>query len=90
VDVFPHRDWQVALASGAQGKLWTGLDDRKPPITYDTPQGDDMRALPYVLALIVVVVGVDVLFLRGNTGLRLIVNIGIVALFAIAYLVFRK
>jgi hypothetical protein len=44
----------------------------------------------YVFALVVIVVGVDVLFLKHDTGLRLIVNIGIVAVFAASYLLFRK
>jgi hypothetical protein len=44
----------------------------------------------YALALVVVVVGVDVLFLRHHTWLRLIVNIGIVLVFAAIYFGFRK
>ena len=44
----------------------------------------------YVLTMIAVVVLVDVLFLRDKFGLRLWVNIGIVALFAIFYLLFLK
>jgi hypothetical protein len=44
----------------------------------------------YVLAMVAVVVGVDVLFLRRQFGPRLIVNIGIVVVFATVYLVFLK
>jgi hypothetical protein len=44
----------------------------------------------YVLALIVVVVGVDVLFLRHHFWARLIVNIGIVLVFAAFYQRFLK
>jgi hypothetical protein len=44
----------------------------------------------YVMALVVIVVGVDVLFLKHNTWLRLVVNIGIVAVFAALYFWFRK
>jgi uncharacterized membrane protein YfcA len=44
----------------------------------------------YVLALIVVVVGVDVLFLRHHTVERLIANIGIVLVFAAFYFAFFK
>ncbi|HEX4216534.1 MAG TPA: hypothetical protein VIA06_24720 [Candidatus Dormibacteraeota bacterium] len=48
----------------------------------------------YVLALVAVVVGVDVLFLRHHLWLRLIVNIGIVivfaAVFALLYLRFLR
>ena len=44
----------------------------------------------YVLALIVVVVGVDVLFLRNRLWERLLVNVGIVLVFVAFYLRFMK
>jgi len=44
----------------------------------------------YVLALVAVVVGVDVLFLRHHFWPRLIVNVGIVLVFAAFYLRFLK
>jgi hypothetical protein len=44
----------------------------------------------YVLAMIGVVVGVDVLFLRHDFLIRLLANIGIVAVFAGFYLRFLK
>ena len=44
----------------------------------------------YVLALIAVVVGVDVLFLRNRFWERLIANVGIVLVFAAFYLRFLK
>jgi hypothetical protein len=44
----------------------------------------------YVLALVVTVVGVDILFLRQHTFARLIVNVGIVLAFAAFYLTFVK
>ena len=44
----------------------------------------------YVLALVVVVGGVDVFFLRHQFWVRLIVNVGIVAVFAACYLAFLK
>ncbi len=44
----------------------------------------------YVLALIGVVVGVDVLFFRHRFWERLIVNVGIVLVFAAFYLRFLK
>lgn len=44
----------------------------------------------YVLALIAVVVGVDILFFRHHFWARLIVNIGIVLVFAAFYLRFLK
>jgi hypothetical protein len=44
----------------------------------------------YVLALVAVVVSVDVLFFRHHFVGRLIVNIGIVLVFAAIYLTFIK
>jgi uncharacterized protein (DUF983 family) len=44
----------------------------------------------YVLALVAVVVGVDVLFFRNQFWERLIVNVGIVLVFAVCYLRFLK
>ena len=44
----------------------------------------------YVLALVVIVVGMDVLFFRNRFWERLIVNVGIVMVFATFYLRFLK
>jgi hypothetical protein len=44
----------------------------------------------YVLALVAVVVSVDVLFFRNRFWPRLIVNVGIVLVFAAFYLRFLK
>jgi hypothetical protein len=44
----------------------------------------------YVLALVVVVVGVDVLFFRNRFWQRLMVNVGIVLVFTAFYLRFVK
>jgi hypothetical protein len=44
----------------------------------------------YVLALVAVVVGVDVLFFRHQFLERLMVNVGIVLVFGAFYLRFRK
>ena len=44
----------------------------------------------YVLALVAVVVGVDVLFFRNQFWERLIANVGIVLVFAAFYLRFLK
>ena len=52
--------------------------------------GDQAAALLYVLALIVVVVGVDVLFFSSRFWARLIVNVGIVLVFWAFYLTFLK
>jgi hypothetical protein len=43
----------------------------------------------YVLAIVGVVVGVDILFFKHQTWPRLIVNIGIVLVFAAFYLRFQ-
>ncbi len=39
----------------------------------------------YVLLMVVVIVGVDVAFLRDRAWLRLVVNIAIVAIFLVVY-----
>lgn len=44
----------------------------------------------YVLALVALVVGVDVLFFRHHFGERLIANVGIVLVFVGVYLRFLK
>ena len=44
----------------------------------------------YVLALVAVVVGVDVLFFRNQFRERLMVNVGIVLVFGAFYLRFLK
>jgi hypothetical protein len=52
--------------------------------------GRQAAVVLYVLALVAVVVGVDVLFFRHRFWARLIVNIGIVLVFAVVYLRFLK
>ncbi|WP_440712849.1 hypothetical protein [Gordonia sp. FQ] len=49
-------------------------------------------AILYVIGMIVLVAGVDVLFLRGRADLwpRLAVNIAIVAVAAVIYVVFLR
>jgi hypothetical protein len=47
-------------------------------------------AVLYVLALVAVVVGVDVLFFRHHFWPRLLVNVGIVLVFVAFYLRFLK
>ena len=44
----------------------------------------------YVLAMVAVVVGVDVLFFRHQFWARLVVNVGIVLVFAAFYFRFLK
>jgi type IV secretory pathway VirB2 component (pilin) len=49
-----------------------------------------MSVVLYIAVLIAVVVGIDLLFFRNLFWERLIVNIGIVAVFAAIYLRFIK
>jgi hypothetical protein len=52
--------------------------------------GRQAAVVLYVLALVAVVVGVDVLFFRNQLWERLIVNIGIVLVFTAFYFRFLK
>lgn len=52
--------------------------------------GTKVAVVLYVLALVVVVVGVDVWFFRHRTLERLMANVGIVLVFAAFYLTFLK
>jgi hypothetical protein len=49
-----------------------------------------MIVVPYVVLMIAVVVGVDLLFFRNRFWERLIANIGIVLVFAAFYLRFLR
>jgi len=52
--------------------------------------GRQAAVVLYVLAMVAVVVGVDVLFFRNQFWQRLMVNIGIVLVFGAFYLRFLK
>jgi hypothetical protein len=52
--------------------------------------GRQAAVVLYVLALVAVVVGVDVLFFRNRFWERLMVNVGIVLVFGAFYLRFLK
>jgi uncharacterized membrane protein YfcA len=52
--------------------------------------GRQAAVVLYVLAMVGIVVGVDVLFLRDQFWLRLIINIGIVLVFLAFYFRFLK
>jgi hypothetical protein len=52
--------------------------------------GRNVVVVFYVLAMIVIVVGVDVLFLRHHFWPRLLVNVGIVVVFGACYFLFLK
>ena len=44
----------------------------------------------FVLAMVVIIISIDLLFLRNHFRTRLLVNVGIVALFIVAYFVFLR
>jgi hypothetical protein len=50
--------------------------------------GRQAGAVLYVLAMVAVVVGADILFLRHHFWVRLIVNVGIVLVFVAFYVMF--
>jgi hypothetical protein len=52
--------------------------------------GKTATVVLYVIALVVVVVGVDVLFFRHHFLARLMANVGIVLLFAAFYMAFLR
>jgi hypothetical protein len=52
--------------------------------------GRQIATVLYLLAMIAIIVGVDVLFLKDHFTLRLIVNIGIVVVFIAGYFAFLK
>ncbi|MBY8860584.1 hypothetical protein K7711_29220 [Nocardia sp. CA2R105] len=52
--------------------------------------GRQVTIVVYVLAMIVVIVGVDILLFRNHFWARLMVNIGIVLIFGAFYLRFAK
>jgi type IV secretory pathway VirB2 component (pilin) len=52
--------------------------------------GRQTAVVLYVLALVAVVVGVDVLFFRNRFWERLMVNVGVVLVFGAFYLRFLK
>lgn len=66
------------------------MNPRRCKSEYHRSMGTRATVVIYVLALVAVVVSVDVLFLRHNFLARLIVNIGIVLVFAVFYLAFLK
>ena len=52
--------------------------------------GRPAASVLYVLAMVAIIVAVDILFLRGQLWLRLIVNIAIVLVFVAVYFRFLK
>ena len=56
----------------------------------EAQMGNKTTALLYILLMIVIIVAVDFLFFRNRFWERLIVNIGIVFVFATVYMIFLK
>jgi hypothetical protein len=52
--------------------------------------GRQVVAVLYVLAMVAIIVGVDVLFLRHQFWARLATNVGIVVVFVVCYYWFLK
>lgn len=52
--------------------------------------GRQVAAALYVLVMVAVIVGVDVLFLRHHVLARLISNVAIVLVFGVVYLLFLR
>ena len=57
---------------------------------YEGTMGRQAAAVLYVLTMVVVVVGVDILFFRDHFWERLMVNVGMVLVFGAFYLRFRQ
>lgn len=57
---------------------------------YKETVGRQVMVLLYVLAMVVIIVGVDVLFLRHQFLPRLLVNIAVVVVFGAVYFAFLK
>jgi hypothetical protein len=52
--------------------------------------GSKLAIALYVIVMVALIVGVDVLFLRHHFWPRLITNVGIVVVFGVVYMVFLK
>jgi preprotein translocase subunit SecE len=57
---------------------------------YEATMGKQASAVLYVLAMVAVVVGVDLLFFRNHSWERLAANVGIVLVFLAFYLRFLR
>jgi uncharacterized protein (DUF983 family) len=75
-------------------KAWctVGVADLVPRcgVEYEGAMGKQSTVVLYVLALVAVVVGLDVLFFRNHFWVRLTVNVGIVLVFTAFYFRFLK
>jgi len=93
----PARTHDRPLRHRARWGSWTrsrrAVASRSAPAVGRSGRKGKMERQPvvlYVLALVAVVVGVDILFFRNRFWERLMVNVGIVLVFAAFYLRFLK
>jgi preprotein translocase subunit SecE len=85
----PSKACARRLTRSADPSLGTPRPPPEEPPTYDETVGRNAAVALYVLALVAVVVGVDVLFFKHHFWERLMANIGIVLVFVAFYLRFR-
>ena len=94
VAVYRTRDERNALAAAndraLNGAVYSAALALLSQRVVEKSMGRQTAVVLYVLALVAVVVGVDVLFFRNRFWERLIVNVGIVLVFAAFYLRFLK
>jgi hypothetical protein len=83
------RPSRTTCAADAFSPQATYTAARRGAVAYDDTVGRQATVAAYVLTLIAVVVGMDVLFFRHHFWERLIANVGIVLVFAAFYLRFR-
>src|SRR5262245_22736203 len=92
VSVYRTRDERNALAAAndraLDGAVYSAALALTPQHVVERKDGKTGSLVLYVLARVAVVVGVDVLFFRNRFWERLIVNVGIVLVFAASYLRF--
>jgi hypothetical protein len=105
VQAYAPLGWFVAYAETGQNDVTTSLEvallgwssgfgvhrrHARPNVVQNEMMGRHGALVLYVLALVAVVVGVDVRFFRNRFWQRLMVNVGIVLVFAAFYLRFLR
>jgi hypothetical protein len=91
LELIAERGSQAALARG-YAPIFRAIGDPLARLRHEVEPTMRRRgiAVLYVLALVAVVVGLDILFFRHHFFERLVVNVGIVVVFAAFYLTFLK
>jgi hypothetical protein len=88
----PDAERRVGGSSGVGSRVFHPTGDRSrstQPSTAERTHGR-LAVVLYVLAMVAVVVGVDILFLSHHFWARLLVNVGIVLAFLAFYVRFLK